>query len=98
VKIYEGTRSQSYKLIVTVNGVPLNSRLDLLSENPFGFECGYGGTGAAQLALAILADYLGDDRQALAHYTRFKWDVIVQLPRNGWHLSGKEIDRALRAN
>lgn len=40
---------------------PLSLRLDLRNHSPEGFEWGYGGSGPAQLALAILADCLGPD-------------------------------------
>ena len=39
-------------------------RLDLQNHSPDGFEWGYGGSGPSQLALAILADCLGDDERA----------------------------------
>jgi len=51
VKRYEGRR-EGYAVIVTVDGVPLNPRLDLYNHSPTGFEWGYGGSGPAQLALA----------------------------------------------
>jgi hypothetical protein len=38
---------------------PLPIRLDLRNHSPTGFEWGYRGSGAAQLSLAILADYIG---------------------------------------
>ena len=37
---------------------PLHKRLDLANHSPTGFSWGYGGSGPAQLALAILAHYL----------------------------------------
>ncbi len=46
-----------------------------------GFAWGYLGSGPAQLALAILADYLRDDNTALAHYQAFKEKVIGKLPQ-----------------
>ncbi len=36
---------------------PLGPRLDLANHSPDGFSWGYGGSGPAQLALAILADH-----------------------------------------
>ena len=80
-----------------MDGRPLNPRLDLYNHSPTGFEWGYCGSGPAQLALAILADHLGDDRQALDVYQRFKWAVIVELPRNrSWTLTGQVIDQTLQ--
>jgi hypothetical protein len=96
MKTYEGRR-QGYAVIVTVDGHPLNPRLDLYNHSPTGFEWGYCGSGPAQLALAILADHLADDRQALDMYQRFKWAVIVELPRKGsWTLTDQVIDQILQ--
>ena len=96
MKIYEGWR-EGHAVIVTVDGRPLNPRLDLYNHSPTGFEWGYCGSGPAQFALAILADHLADDRQALDVYQRFKWAVIVELPRKqGWTLTSIIIDQILQ--
>src|SRR5439155_2970286 len=60
VKRYEGKRCNGITE-VSVNGVPLNPRLDLRKHSVTGFEWGYGGSGPAQLALALLADHLAND-------------------------------------
>lgn len=73
----------------------LAPRLDLYNHSPTGFEWGYGGSGPAQLALAILANCLGDDEEALEHYQRFKFDVIAGLPREGWTLTEYQVREAL---
>jgi hypothetical protein len=95
VKRYEGRR-QGYAVIVTVDGRRLNPRLDLWNHSPTGFEWGYPGIGPAQLALAILADHLGDDRQAFDLHHRFKWAVVAEFPHRSWTLTSQEIDRALQ--
>ena len=56
---------------------------------------GYGGSGPAQLALAILADHFDNDRAALNLYQRFKWACIAQIRGASWSLSGEEIDNWL---
>ena len=56
MKTYTGTRSES-GVIVLVDGRPLDPRLDWQNHSPAGFEWGDGGTGSAQLALAIMADF-----------------------------------------
>jgi hypothetical protein len=96
MKTYEGVR-RFYAVDVTVDGRPLNPRLDLYNHSPTGFEWGYCGSGPAQLALAILADHLGDDRQALNVYQRFKWAVVVELPLKHWTLTGHDVDQAIQA-
>lgn len=95
MKRYEGRR-EGYAVIVTVNGRRLNPRLGLWKHSPARFEWGYGGSGPAQLALAILADHLADDRQAFDFHHRFKWIVISELPRRHWTLTSQEIDQALQ--
>lgn len=94
MKRYEGRR-QGYAAIVTVDGRQLNPRLDLWNHSPTGFEWGYGGSGPAQLALAILADHLGDDEQAFNFHHRYKWAVIAELPKRSWTLTSQEIDLVL---
>jgi hypothetical protein len=95
LKRYEGLRT-GHAVDVTVNGRPLNPRLDLYNHSPTGFEWGYCGSGPAQLALAILADHLADDQQALNVYQRFKWAVITELPRKRWTLNSRDIDQAIQ--
>jgi Family of unknown function (DUF6166) len=68
----------------------LAPRFDLRNHSPTGFAWGYGGSGPAQLALAILADYFGHDSWpgrsvvgdllACTFYQDFKNRVIARLP------------------
>jgi hypothetical protein len=64
----------------------------LLSASPAGFEWNYGGSGPAQLAIALLA-HAFNDQFAVTHYQRFKRNVVAELPENGWTLSKREIER-----
>jgi hypothetical protein len=66
----------------------------LRNHSPTGLEWGYCGSGPAQLALAILADHLGNDEPALNLYQRFKWQVISELPHKRWMLTSADIDQA----
>jgi hypothetical protein len=92
---YEGYRTKAGP-IVTVNGDLLDLRLDLHNHSPDGLEWGYGGSGPSQLALAILADHLGNDEQALNLYQRFKWEVIAKLPKRSWTLTSQDIEKAIK--
>lgn len=74
-------------VVCTVSGRPLPLRLDLWSHSPTGFEFGYGGSGPAQLALAILADCCGDEA-AVEHHQGFKWAVIAHITGPGASLTG----------
>lgn len=94
MKIYQGRR-KGYVAEVTVDGRPLNPRLDLWNHSPTGFEWGYGGSGPAQLALALLADHLGDTDQAVQLHQDFKFVVVAKLDRE-WKLTSEQIDQALK--
>jgi hypothetical protein len=94
VKRYEGGRSLA-GAEVTVDGRPLDPRYDLKRLSPTGFEWTYKGAGPAQLALALLADHLGDDPKALALHDRFMRAVVADLD-NSWELTSDDIDAALK--
>ncbi|MEI6195350.1 MAG: DUF6166 domain-containing protein [Verrucomicrobiota bacterium] len=95
MKTYTGRRRFSATKVM-VDGRPLRFRGDLRCHSPAEFEWGYGGSGPAQLALAILADHLDNDEEALNLYQRFKWAVIAGLPRHYWTLSSQEIDQVIQ--
>ena len=70
----------------------VDPRLDLENKSPTGLSWSYGGSGPAQLALAILA-YETDDSFAMMYYQEFKWDVIAKLPKGKWKLDADEVRR-----
>jgi hypothetical protein len=70
----------------------LRLRLDLDNHSPTGFEWGYGGSGPAQLALALLADATGNDRRAVKLHQRFKWKIIAPIKRDEeWFMTGLDV-------
>lgn len=94
MKTYQGRR-EGHASLVTVDGRPLNPRLDLRNHSPTGFEWGYGGSGPAQLALALLADHFAHGERALELYQDFKFAVVANLPHAAWSLTRADIDQAL---
>lgn len=94
MKRYEGRR-EGHAVFVTVDGRPLNPRLDLWNHSPTGFEWGYGGSGPAQLALALLADCLGDDEEAIGQHQDFKSLCVAQLAYAAWTLTDADIRDSL---
>jgi hypothetical protein len=68
----------------------LPPRNDLLDHSPDGFQWGYGGSGPAQLALALIADATGDDRLAVRVHQRFKAEIVAGLP-DQWQLEAENI-------
>lgn len=100
MKTYSGVRTAA-GCAVTVTDADgcraLDPRFDLRTHSPEGFEWGYGGSGPAQLALALAADALGDDEAALGVYQRLKFRLVSRLPADGWTLTTGELMDAIRA-
>jgi hypothetical protein len=99
---YIGERRQGRLVVVRVpEGTRLtpDRSLELTNHSPSGFEVGYCGSGPAQLALAVLLDYTGDEAFALDHYQEFKTEVVSQLncarSDGRWRLTASEIDAVL---
>lgn len=90
MKTYEGRRTID-GVFVTVDGAPLDERYDIQRFTNGGFEWTYTGNEPRQLALALLADHLGDDAKALALSEKFMQAKIADLD-NDWTLTGAEID------
>lgn len=80
---------------VTVDGRPLDPRLDLRALSEDGFEWGYVGSGPYQLALAILAEEMGE-RRALGNYRSFCENTIARLRQDQWVLEGEQIEMSLQ--
>jgi hypothetical protein len=95
-KEYRGRRTAD-GVVVTVDGSPLNPRHDLYNHSPDGFEWGYSGSGPAQLALAILADHLGNGALAVAHHQEFKFRVVAGFSEQEWVLTTDDVSQALQA-
>jgi len=55
--------------------------LKVFNHSPTGFNWGYGGSGPAQLALAILLTTTIEDK-AIRLYQDFKWQYVNPLPFN----------------
>lgn len=93
MKRYAGARTID-GVVVTVDGQWLDERFDLKRYINSWFEWGYPGDAPRQLALALLADHLGDDAKALGLVEPFMAGVVAVLD-NDWEVSGDEIDKAL---
>ena len=92
-KTYSGDRTID-GVEVSADGAPLAERTDLHTHTDNGFEWSYEGDGPRQLALALLADHLGDDARALDLTEAFMVAVVANFG-NEWEMSSADIDRAL---
>ena len=90
MKTYSGSRTID-GIKVYVDGQPLDERFDIKQFSDSGFEWTYEGDAPRQLALALLADHLGDDAKALELSEAFMKTKISDLD-NDWGLNGDEID------
>lgn len=94
MKTYEGKRTID-GLRVTVDGKPLPEHYEVKKFTRYGFEWTYEGESPQQLALAILADYLGDNERAIRLSEPFMKSIVANLD-NDWVLKSDEIDKALK--
>ncbi|MFO7172589.1 MAG: DUF6166 domain-containing protein [Bacillota bacterium] len=90
-KVYRGIRARGKCEVLVQSGSRTYTLRHRVLHSPTGFEWGYGGSGPADLALAILADVTGSVAYAKAMYQLFKWDVIASLPYEGWVLTEQEV-------
>jgi hypothetical protein len=55
------------------------------NHSPDGFNWGYGGSGPAQLALAILLQYMNEE-EACNYYQDFKFKVVAGWPQEDFEI------------
>ncbi len=104
MKIFRGYRKgqQGGGCLVTVREVDGGERVLALPEltryegrhSPDGFQWGYGGSGPAELARAILIEaYPGDELvREPGCYQAFKFDIIASLKDDEWTLTTDQIE------
>lgn len=96
--INDGAIQDVDRVVVNDKGKTLNleASLRVVNHSPTGFCWGYGGSGPAQLALAILMDHLGDVERAKSLYQDFKFKVIARLPMDeDFVLTNEQIESAI---
>ena len=67
-----------------------------VKHSPTGFEWGYGGSGPAQLAFALLLDFFESPSEAMLYYQDFKWKVIAKIRTDEWDLTEEDILTAVQ--
>ncbi|MFG1421011.1 DUF6166 domain-containing protein [Roseixanthobacter liquoris] len=95
MKTYRGDRTID-GVHVTVDDAPLPVREDIAVLSRDGFEWSYEGEAPSQLALALLADHLGDPKRALALHRAFMREVVANFA-NEWEMTSADMDAALMA-
>lgn len=92
--VYEGRRTID-GLVVTADGRKLDERYDVKRFTKYGFEWTYEGESPQQLALAILADHLGNNERAIRLSEPFMKKVVANLD-NDWTLDTAQVDAAIK--
>lgn len=84
---------------VLINGVELSPAPSqkLRNHSPDGFMWGYGGSGPAQLALALMLHFL-TPAGATKIYQEFKWRVVATLPKSDFSIDEDTIVDWLKLN
>lgn len=75
---------------------PLNPRVDLWNHSPTGIAYGYAGSGPAQLALGILAHWLGPGREVLAvrlHQAFKRQRIATAVPSRPLLIDSRQLAR-----
>ncbi|HKW48275.1 MAG TPA: DUF6166 domain-containing protein [Gemmatimonadaceae bacterium] len=90
---HDGTGPNRVDRVDASGRVALDPRLDVRNHSPTGFEWGYGGSGPAQLALALAIDALDgkDDALAVTVYQKVKWLLVAGLDGEAWSVTQDEI-------
>lgn len=98
--LYCGSRDGVGGCPVTVNGRVLlpAASLRVRNHSPTGFNWGYTGSGAAQLALGLLLDFTGDAELAQRLYQKFKEDYVAKWTGQHFQIRGVEIRNWLHDN
>ena len=97
MRTYHGRRVRRMCIVLVsndgnpANAVDLDPRTELFRHSGT-FDWGYGGSGPAQLALAIIRDRIQSGERAVRIHQRFKFDVIAKLDREIWTLTAEQVD------
>ena len=70
----------------------------LWNHSPDKFNWGYGGSGPAQLSLALLLEFGLSDEEAVKHHQQFKFDVIAGLPQRNFELYAPKVQEWISKN
>ncbi len=88
--VFKGHKTLLGSKFVTYGEVELPTRYELFSQSENGFDWGYAGSSAKQLAFSMLYQVSNEDF-ARENATDFAFDVIKSLNHRDWILSASEV-------
>jgi hypothetical protein len=101
MRIYTGVRTlKGVRVHVTDDQDPSFCGLLMPREGPRvswprSIDWGYAGASSSNLALALIADALGNDKRAddvaLSAYLDYTTEVVARLPHDGWTLTQQQV-------
>jgi hypothetical protein len=97
VKVFFGLRTdQGYQVftwdtLAPARPVQLDQARELRDHSTTGFAWGYGGSGPAQLALAMLYEATGNQDFSLCLYQDLKFTVVSKLEGACWSMSEEQL-------
>ena len=100
MSLYKGYRYQEAgELVVTKDGKPLSPAPSqkLFNHSPDGFQWGYGGSGPAQLALALLLDVTGDPELSVRLHQTFKTHFVAAWGEK-WQIWSDDVETWIEEN
>ena len=98
--VYRGYRYQEAGgLVVTRDGEILSpkSSQKFFNHSPDGFQWGYGGSGPAQLALALLLDVTNDPELSVRLHQTFKRHFVAAWGEK-WQILSDDIETWIKEN
>jgi hypothetical protein len=70
----------------------------LVNHSPDGFSWGYGGSGPAQFALALILRFTDSEQKALKYYQKFKSDVVARLYQDDFEMEESVVTDWIKEN
>jgi len=88
--VFKGHKTLLGARYVTYGEVELPLRYDVFAQSKSGFDWGYHGSGAIQLAFSMLYQ-LSNEEFAKAHASKFASDVVKHFNARDWVLSAVDV-------
>lgn len=90
--------SKTRKVFIGFKELLPDPSLKVINHSPDGFAWGYGGSGPAQLALAILLNFMPEE-MAKIWYQKFKREFVALLEMGkNFQVAEEEVDKWIAAN
>ncbi len=96
MKIFKGKKTPDGCIVELDNEgyttqLSLEKSLQVVDHSPDGYQCGYSGSGTAQLAAAILNEVTDDSELTRTYYQLFKFDHVAKWDGVTFEISEDEV-------